>query len=160
MHDNTQLHDNTGSVLIIEDAGELLTKRDGPGGNAVSTLLKLSDGLLSDGFQIRIICTFNTDLTRIDKALLRKGHLIASYHFGPLAQPKSQTLVTALGQTEATLLVDIHSRGKNNLMSTPQIAPVLALGVAKSSSIQDWHKKSLFAVLTKNCVATRNAVFC
>ncbi len=118
-----QLHDNTNSILIIEDAEELLTKRDGPGGNAVSNLLNLSDGLLSDGFHIQIICTFNTDLTRIDKALLRKGRLIASYHFGPLAQPKAQALATALGQTEplteATSLADIYNREKNHFMSAP-----------------------------------------
>ncbi|WP_052732553.1 AAA family ATPase [Hymenobacter terrenus] len=50
------LHDNTNSILLIEDAEELLAKRDGHGGNAVSNLLNLSDGLLSDGFHIQIIC--------------------------------------------------------------------------------------------------------
>ncbi|UOQ97479.1 AAA family ATPase [Hymenobacter sp. 5317J-9] len=112
-----QLHDNTNSILLIEEAEELLTKRDGVGGNAVSNLLNLSDGLLSDGFHIQIICTFNTELSRIDKALLRKGRLIAAYHFGPLAADKAQALATALGQTEPvtepTSLAELYNREPN-----------------------------------------------
>jgi SpoVK/Ycf46/Vps4 family AAA+-type ATPase len=118
------LHDNTNSILLIEDAEELLTKRDSTGSNAVSNLLNLSDGLLSDGFHIQIICTFNADLARIDKALLRKGRLIASYAFEPLTQPKAQTLATALGQvapvTEAMTLADIYNREDTSFVSEPK----------------------------------------
>lgn len=109
------LHDNTNSVLLIEDAEELLLKRDGGrGSSAVSNLLNLSDGLLADCFHIQIVCTFNTDLARIDNALLRKGRLIAAYHFQPLAQEKAQALATSLGQTEPVTsplaLADIYNR--------------------------------------------------
>ncbi|MGI4742375.1 MAG: AAA family ATPase [Janthinobacterium lividum] len=118
------LHDNTNSILLIEDAEELLTKRDATGGNAVSNLLNLSDGLLSDGFHIQIICTFNADLTRIDKALLRKGRLIASYAFEPLVQSKAQALATSLGQaapiTEAMSLADIYNREDTSFVSEPK----------------------------------------
>ena len=120
------LHDHTNSILLIEDAEELLTKRDATGSNAVSNLLNLSDGLLSDGFHIQIVCTFNADLTRLDKALLRKGRLIASYEFGPLAQPKAQALATALGQqapiSEATTLADLYNREEPHYVSEPQVA--------------------------------------
>ena len=115
------LHENTNSILLIEDAEELLAKRDGHGGNAVSNLLNLSDGLLSDGFHIQIICTFNAELARIDKALLRKGRLIASYRFEPLVQEKAQALATALGQTEpiteATSLAELYNRDKADFIS-------------------------------------------
>lgn len=118
------LHDNTNSILLIEDAEELLTKRDATGSNAVSNLLNLSDGLLADGFHIQIICTFNADLARIDKALLRKGRLIASYAFEPLALPKAQALATALGQTtpvtEAMSLADIYNREEAAFVSEPK----------------------------------------
>lgn len=118
------LHDNTNSILLIEDAEELLTKRDASGSNAVSNLLNLSDGLLSDGFHIQIICTFNADLARIDKALLRKGRLIASYAFEALAQPKAQALATALNQptpvTEAMSLADIYNREDAAFVSEPK----------------------------------------
>jgi hypothetical protein len=120
------LHDNTNSILLIEDAEELLTKRDATGSNAVSNLLNLSDGLLSDGFHIQIICTFNADLARIDKALLRKGRLIASYAFEALAQPKAQALATTLGQTtpitEAMTLADIYNREDTTFVSEPKAA--------------------------------------
>jgi hypothetical protein len=118
------LHDNTNSILLIEDAEELLTKRDATGSNAVSNLLNLSDGLLSDGFHIQIICTFNADLARIDKALLRKGRLIASYAFEALVQPKAQALATELGQTapvtEAMSLADIYNREDATFVSEPK----------------------------------------
>ncbi len=118
------LHDNTNSILLIEDAEELLTKRDATGSNAVSNLLNLSDGLLSDGFHIQIICTFNADLARIDKALLRKGRLIASYAFAPLEQAKAQALATTLGQTtpvtEAMSLADIYNREEPTFVSEPK----------------------------------------
>jgi hypothetical protein len=118
------LHDNTNSILLIEDAEELLTKRDATGSNAVSNLLNLSDGLLSDGFHIQIICTFNADLARIDKALLRKGRLIASYAFEALAQTKAQALASSLGQTtpvtEAITLADIYNREDATFVSEPK----------------------------------------
>ncbi|HEX8504960.1 MAG TPA: AAA family ATPase [Hymenobacter sp.] len=120
------LHDNTNSILLIEDAEELLSKRDGPGGNAVSNLLNLSDGLLSDGFHIQIVCTFNAELARIDKALLRKGRLIASYRFEPLGQEKAQALATALGQDEAVTepitLADLYNRDKADFVSESKTA--------------------------------------
>jgi hypothetical protein len=126
------LHDNTNSILLIEDAEELLTKRDATGSNAVSNLLNLSDGLLSDGFHIQIICTFNADLARIDKALLRKGRLIASYGFAALAQPKAQVLASSLGQTtpvtEAMTLADIYNREDATFVSEPKGAGRIGFG--------------------------------
>ncbi|MBC6697514.1 AAA family ATPase [Hymenobacter puniceus] len=110
------LHDNTNSILIIEDAEALLVKRDAAGGgpSAVSNLLNLSDGLLADCFHIQIVCTFNTDLSRIDSALLRKGRLIAAYHFQPLSEAKSEALASSLGHSmplgAPTALADIYNR--------------------------------------------------
>ncbi len=111
-----QLYNNTDSILLIEDAEQVLLRRDD--GNAlagaVSNLLNISDGLLSDCFHIQVICTFNTDLARVDQAFLRKGRLIAAYEFGPLAQPKAAALSAALGQTQPvtspTTLADLFGR--------------------------------------------------
>ncbi|MFD2717951.1 AAA family ATPase [Hymenobacter monticola] len=118
------LHDNTNSILLIEDAEELLAKRGtDTSTNAVSNLLNLSDGLLSDGFHIQIICTFNADLARIDQALLRKGRLIASYEFGQLAQLKAQALATELGQTapvtEPITLAELYNRETPTFVNEP-----------------------------------------
>lgn len=85
-----------GSVLIIEDAESILEERHGGDSGALTNLLNLGDGLLSDCLKIQIICTFNAPLARIDKALLRKGRLIASYEFGALSVEKSNRLLEHL----------------------------------------------------------------
>lgn len=91
------LIDNPNSVLIIEDAENIIETRDSSRNMSVSNLLNLADGLLSDCLNIQIVCTFNTNINKIDKALLRKGRLIASYEFKPLSTPKAQILSDKLG---------------------------------------------------------------
>ena len=110
----TLLTENQNAVLIIEDAEQLLLRRDQAGANssAVSGLLNLTDGFLADCLRIQIICTFNTDLSRLDPALLRPGRLIAACHFGPLAAPKTQALATSLGwaaPAEPLTLAEIYN---------------------------------------------------
>jgi len=48
--------------------------------------------LLSDFLNVQLVCTFNSELTYIDSALLRKGRLIARYEFGKLSVEKAQKL--------------------------------------------------------------------
>ena len=89
---------NRNSILIIEDAEKVITTRENLSENSVvSTILQLTDGLFSDYLNIKIICTFNTNIEKIDKALLRKGRLIASYEFKPLSVEKSKKLLKTLG---------------------------------------------------------------
>jgi hypothetical protein len=85
-------------VLVLEDCEKLLTHRDEGNfnANALSNLLNLGDGLLSDAFSINIICSFNSNLKKIDDALLRKGRLIARYEFKELEIPKAQALADKL----------------------------------------------------------------
>jgi hypothetical protein len=45
-----------------------------------------------------LICSFNTDVSQIDKALLRKGRLIAMYEFNELKQQKANSLALSLGK--------------------------------------------------------------
>lgn len=85
------------SVLVIEDAETLLLKREENARNGViTTLLNISDGLLSDFLSIQIICTFNTNLENIDQALMRKGRLIGRYEFKKLEITKANTLLKEL----------------------------------------------------------------
>lgn len=88
---------NKNSVFVVEDAENILIDRTQTGSSAVSALLNLTDGLLSDCLNIQIICSFNTDLSRLDKALLRKGRLIAKYEFNELDVAKAQALSDKLG---------------------------------------------------------------
>jgi SpoVK/Ycf46/Vps4 family AAA+-type ATPase len=86
------LVDNPNCVLIIEDAENIIMQRQPGSDSAVSNLLNISDGLLSDFLNVQIICTFNSSLNIVDNALLRKGRLIAKYEFGKLSVPKAQRL--------------------------------------------------------------------
>lgn len=94
----------TNAILIIEDCEQLLESRDSQYGNsAISTILNMSDGLLGDGVNIKFICTFNAELGRIDKALLRKGRLVDKYEFGKLPKEKAQKLCDKIyGEGEVT----------------------------------------------------------
>jgi hypothetical protein len=91
------LIDNPNSVLVIEDAENIIMDRKYNSDSSVSNLLNISDGLLSDCLNVQIICTFNSPLTMVDSALLRKGRLIAKYEFGKLGAEKAQRLSEHLG---------------------------------------------------------------
>jgi hypothetical protein len=85
------------SVLIIEDAEKVVKNRNGNGNEtAVSNLLNLSDGILGDCLKTQIVATFNTERQLIDKALLRKGRLIAEYKFDNLDIDKTNKLLKSL----------------------------------------------------------------
>ncbi|SFE26017.1 ATPase family associated with various cellular activities (AAA) [Chitinophaga sp. CF118] len=86
------LIDNPNTILIIEDAENIIMDRKTTGNSSVSNLLNLSDGLLADCMNVQVVCTFNSDLSQVDSALLRKGRLIAKYEFGKLSVPKAQFL--------------------------------------------------------------------
>ncbi|MCH5600850.1 AAA family ATPase [Niabella ginsengisoli] len=91
------LIDNPNSILVIEDAENIIMDRKYSSSSSVSNLLNISDGLLADFLNVQIICTFNSSLTMIDNALLRKGRLIAQYEFGKLGTDKAQALSKHFG---------------------------------------------------------------
>lgn len=91
------LIDNPNSIFVIEDAENIVVDRDKDGQSPVSALLNISDGLLSDCLNIQVICSFNTDISKVDSALMRKGRLIAKYEFKELEVHKSQSLSRKLG---------------------------------------------------------------
>jgi len=88
---------NAGSVLFIEDAEKVITDRNTGGGNGVSNILNITDGILSDILNIQIVATFNMDKKKIDEALLRKGRLIAEHKFDALPIEDAQALINHLG---------------------------------------------------------------
>lgn len=91
------LINNPNTVLIIEDAENIIMDRRYSSSSSVSNLLNISDGLLADFLNVQLICTFNSSLTTIDNALLRKGRLIARYEFGKLGVEKAQRLSNHFG---------------------------------------------------------------
>ena len=91
------LMDNPNTVLVIEDAENVIMDRRHHSGSSVSNLLNVSDGLLADCLNIQLICTFNSALSLVDSALMRKGRLIAKYEFGKLSIAKARLLSRHLG---------------------------------------------------------------
>jgi len=93
------LIDNPNSVLIIEDAENIIMDRKVNKDSSVSNLLNISDGLLADFLNVQLVCTFNSSLTMIDSALMRKGRMVAKHEFGRLGIVKSQRLSDYFGFT-------------------------------------------------------------
>ena len=91
------LIDNPNTVLIIEDAENIIMDRKHNNSSSVSNLLNISDGLLADFLNVQLICTFNSSLTMVDNALMRKGRLIAKYEFEKLGVKKAQRLSKHFG---------------------------------------------------------------
>jgi len=91
------LLDNPNTVLVIEDAENIIMDRKYSSHSSVSNLLNISDGLLSDCLNVQIICTFNSNIGLVDNALLRKGRLIARYEFEKLSIEKAVALSNHLG---------------------------------------------------------------
>ncbi len=108
------LIDNANTVFVIEDAEQLITSRDNNYNSSISMLLNITDGLLGECLGIQIIATFNTHVSNIDKALLRKGRLIGLYEFKPLSIQKSKILLEENGNTNSEIkqpmtLADIYN---------------------------------------------------
>lgn len=108
------LIDNPNSIFVIEDAENIIMDRNKEGASPVSALLNITDGLLSDCLNVQIICSFNTDISKVDNALLRKGRLIAKYEFKELEVEKARELSKKLGYNsnlnERMTLTDIYNQ--------------------------------------------------
>lgn len=92
------LMENKNSIFILEDCEQILMNREeNRFGGAISNILNMSDGLMSDIFNIKFICTFNTDINNIDSALLRPGRCFVNYEFKALDKDKSTALLKSLG---------------------------------------------------------------
>lgn len=109
----TFIRDQKNSILILEDAEEILIDReDGHNSQAVSNLLNMTNGLLNDSLKIQIVATFNIDKKKIDKALLRTGRLIDEWQFGALKPEDANKLAIKLGKTtdykKSIVLADIY----------------------------------------------------
>ena len=99
------LIENNNSVLVLEDCENYIAERTAQNNNTdvVSSILNIADGFLSDVIECQLICTFNSDISKIDPALLRKGRLIAEYKFKELSVYKCNSY---LRSTDRDFTVD------------------------------------------------------
>ena len=82
------------SIIILEDCEAVIrSRKSNSSASAVSLLLNMGDGLMSDDLGIKFICTFNEEVTNIDEALMRKGRLACMYEFKKLTADKVGVLL-------------------------------------------------------------------
>ena len=93
------------SVIILEDAEKAIMKRHGDGmdSSAVSSLLNLSDGIMSDILKTSVILTYNCPKNEIDSALRRKGRLQVDYEFTALNITDAKKLAKSLKYSKKTI---------------------------------------------------------
>src|SRR5829696_2719130 len=110
------LMDQEESILVLEDADNVISKRVGSENSAISNLLNLSDGLLGQCLHIPVICTFNIQQTELDAALLRKGRLLGMYEFRALQPVVANRLAQKLQLedtfSQAITLAEIYNIGE------------------------------------------------
>lgn len=120
------LLDNRDSVFILEDCEQILRKRTDTNffSSGIANILNMSDGLLSDIFNIKFICTFNADMNIIDDALLRKGRCYANYEFKELEPHKVQKLLHKRGfdvdNPKPMTLAEIYNYSNNDYSIKPK----------------------------------------
>jgi len=121
------------SVIVLEDCEELIKSRDLQNDTSgITNMLNLGDGLLGDALQLKLICTFNCDLSKIDSAIMRKGRLVYRYEFDKLELDKTNNLFKKLGiefySNEKMTLTDIFNFKHDNKI---QKSSTKSIGFAK-----------------------------
>ena len=108
-------------VLIIDGAEQILSNTEQGNKAGISTLLNLTDGLLSDLLNLQIICTMNADIQQLDPALLRSGRLLSQYEFNELSTKKAGELSAKLGYHRSyanpAVLCDVYNNKETQIFS-------------------------------------------
>ena len=76
-------------VFILEDADDLLVKRNDGNRAAVEVILSAADSFFGRSLNLQILATTNESIENLDKAVSREGRLFGKVNFDPL--PPSQT---------------------------------------------------------------------
>lgn len=141
------------SIIILEDCeGVIRSRKTSGSSSAVSLLLNLGDGLMSDDLGIKFICTFNAEIGTIDDALLRKGRLACKYKFTELAKHKVETLlpevintkiekyqaqISELGDSEDETNKKLRLENKITNLQAALNVPVKAMSLADIYNVED-----------------------
>lgn len=108
------------SVLILEDAENVLTSSNSERTQAVSNILNISDGLLNDAVNIQILATFNVSKKIIDDALTRPGRLRLKHEFKKLSAEEANKLCEKMGINKKfkkdVSLAEIFNTSSTNLV--------------------------------------------
>jgi len=102
-------------IIVLEDAEPLLENRNNNRNNGITNLLNLTSGLLSDILSIQYICTFNTNIEDIDRALLREERLTAIKKFDYLNKEQILNLIHHIEISEDQIDILMENKGRNEL---------------------------------------------
>lgn len=91
------IKDQTESILILEDADEILSNRDEIlSSSIINNILGITNGILNNTLKIKIFITFSIDRKYIDKKFLKSHRIIEDYHFKLLTAEQANTLANKL----------------------------------------------------------------
>lgn len=112
--------ENQNAIFILEDCERVLIDREHNFNPVMPLILNVTDGIIGDVLGIKLICTFNTSLNNIDKALLRKGRLSLKYEFKPLSKEKVRVLLKDDTINTDMTLADLYNLKQENDFSKKQ----------------------------------------
>ncbi len=92
-----QKHRAAQKVLVLEDAETILMNREDHERNPVSTILNLTDGLMTQFVEVHLLATLNCKRESLDKALLRPGRLRFFRDFQRLELKHAQQIAAHYG---------------------------------------------------------------
>lgn len=106
------------SILIIEDAENALVDRQKQVNNAASTILNITDGILGELLNIKILATVNVEES-LDHAFFRKGRLLSKVDFKKLGKEQSNRVLERLKKKERVesgehTLAELYNIDKEN----------------------------------------------
>lgn len=102
-------------LIILEDSGELVRKHSKQeGGQAVSRLLNMADGLATQWSDALFLITTNENIGELNEALTRKGRCLAVIEVGKLSAEQSSEW---LGRKvhEEMILSDLYAEKASNM---------------------------------------------
>jgi len=130
------IREQSGSWLIVEDGEAVICNDDSRERSAgTSNLLQVTDGILGDILDLKILITFNTELDKVDTALKRSGRMYLEYKFDELGVEKADNKLDELGfekKGEKMTLADIYNLDHENKRSDEDQEPekgVMGFGV-------------------------------
>lgn len=116
--------DNKDTIFVLEDCEKSLVSRENEYNPVMPILLNITDGIIGETLGIKIICTFNTALHKIDKALLRKGRLSLKYEFKPLAKEKVRKILNDNTIDKDMTLADLYNIEDENDFSKKKTSKI------------------------------------
>ncbi|HLW96658.1 MAG TPA: DUF5925 domain-containing protein [Solirubrobacteraceae bacterium] len=124
-------------LLILEDAGELISGDARAGDQAVSRLLNIADGLLGQGTRTVLLVTTNESVRRLHPAARRPGRCLADIEFFPLSVDEANRWLASRGVerrvNRATAIAELFAEAEDQAV-LHQDSEVSEFGFARALS--------------------------